>query len=109
MTLRKRLSKFIKNSSKLLISYDPLNIDNKTYHSLITRQQQHNPITKDIKNNQLKEPILIHKAFFAIPKIYLHQDVMKSILERFLDSKGVPEEAIKTVIGTKSYYRYKLI
>ena len=31
---------------------------------------------------------------------------MKSILRRFLDAKGVPQDAIETVVATKHYYAF---
>lgn len=41
-----------------------------------------------------------------LPKIFLRHDIMKSVLARFLDSKGVPQDAADKVVATKHYYAF---
>lgn len=41
---------------------------------------------------------------FSQPKIFLRHDIMRNILTRFLDSKGVPTAAVDRVVETEHYY-----
>eukprot|EP00210_Caulerpa_lentillifera_P007845 g7487.t1 len=54
---------------------------------------------------------ILHPSPFGVlwtrhykPKIYFRHDIMRNILAKFLDSKGVPKQAIENVISTKHYY-----
>ena len=51
-------------------------------------------------------PAVLSSRRHYIPKIFLRHDIMRSILRRFLDAKGVPQDAIETVVATKHYYSF---